>query len=199
ILFDPLGMKDTGYLPATVLKPRIAPTEMQKDGTILRGVVHDPTARYMGGVAGHAGVFSTADDLGKFCQMILDGGDGLFSPATIGKFTSPATPPSQKAVRGLGWDIDSPYSGPRGDLFPVGSFGHTGFTGTSIWIDPFSQTYVVLLANSVHPHQRKAITPLRRSVATIVAASVGYDDRISMASPNNTKTGLDVLEQDGFK
>ena len=80
ILFDPLGMKDTAYLPSPALKSRIAPTEMQKDGVILRGVVHDPTARYMGGVAGHAGVFSTADDLGKFCQMILDGGDGLFQP-----------------------------------------------------------------------------------------------------------------------
>ncbi len=90
ILFDPLGMKETGYLPVAALKPRIAPTETLKDGEILRGVVDDPTARYMGGVAGHAGVFSTADDLGKFCQMILDGGDGLFSPATIQKFTESA-------------------------------------------------------------------------------------------------------------
>jgi CubicO group peptidase (beta-lactamase class C family) len=95
ILFDPLGMKDTTYLPSPALRPRIAPTEMQKDGTILRGVVHDPTARYMGGVAGHAGVFSTADDLGRFCQMILDGGGGFFSPATIRTFTTPATPPNQ--------------------------------------------------------------------------------------------------------
>ena len=134
ILFDPLGMKDSGYLPAAALLPRIAPTEMQPDGKILRGVVHDPTARYMGGVAGHAGVFSTAEDMGKFCQMILDGGDGLFSPAAIRAFTQPATPPDQPIVRGLGWDIQSPYSSVRGDLFPVGSsFGHTGFTGTSIW------------------------------------------------------------------
>ena len=199
ILFNPLGMADTGYLPAASLRPRIAPTERQKDGAILRGVVHDPTARYMGGVAGHAGVFSTADDLAKFCQMILDGGDGIFSPATIAKFTSPASPSNQKAVRGLGWDIDSPYSGPRGDLFPVGSFGHTGFTGTSMWIDPASRTYVILMANSVHPTQRKAITPLRRSVATIAAASIGYDDRAPVAIPQLTKTGLDVLEQDGFK
>jgi uncharacterized protein YbbC (DUF1343 family)/CubicO group peptidase (beta-lactamase class C family) len=199
ILFNPLGMADTGYLPAPSLRPRIAPTEMQKDGTILRGVVHDPTARDMGGVAGHAGIFSTADDLAKFCQMILDGGDGLFSPATIAKFTSPASPPNLKAVRGLGWDIDSPYSGPRGDLFPVGSFGHTGFTGTSMWIDPASRTYVILMSNSVHPAQRKAITPLRRSVATIAAASVSYDDRAAVATPQLTKTGLDVIEQDGFK
>jgi len=195
ILFDPLGMKDTTYLPSPSLKSRIAPTETQKDGVILRGVVHDPTARYMGGVAGHAGVFSTADDLGKFCRMILDGGrsssgEALFSPATITKFTVPATPPNQPVLRGLGWDIQSPYSGVRGTLFPVGSFGHTGFTGTSIWLDPSSRTYVVLLTNSVHPHQRKAITPLRGQVATVVAESVGY---------HGTRTGLDILEQNDFK
>lgn len=199
ILFDPLGMKDTGYLPAESLKSRIAPTEMQKDGTILRGVVHDPTARYMGGVAGHAGVFSTAGDLARFCQMILDGGDGLFSPATIRKFTEPASPPGQPVQRGLGWDIQSPYSGVRGELFPVGSIGHTGFTGTSIWIDPKSQTYVVLLTNSVHPHQRRPITPLRGRIATIVAASVGYESRVAAADRGDTNTGVDVLEQNHFQ
>ncbi len=199
ILFDPLGMKDTAYLPAASLRPRIAPTEMQPDGNILRGVVHDPTARYMGGVAGHAGVFSTADDLARFCQMILDGGDGLFSPATIRRFTTPATPANQPVERGLGWDIQSPYSGVRGDLFPVGSFGHTGFTGTSIWLDPGSQTYVILLTNSVHPHQRKAITPLRGKVATLVAAAVSYEDGSPLNTPQRTLTGLDVLEQNNFK
>ncbi len=192
ILFDPLGMKDTTYLPSPALKSRIAPTEMQKDGTILRGVVHDPTACYMGGVAGHAGVFSTADDLGKFCQMILDGGDGLFDSTTIGAFTRSSAPPNQPILRGLGWDIQSPYSKVRGDLFPVGSFGHTGFTGTSIWLDPASKAYVVLLTNSVHPHERKSITPLRGQVATIVARSVGYE------APG-TRTGLDVLEQNDFR
>jgi uncharacterized protein YbbC (DUF1343 family)/CubicO group peptidase (beta-lactamase class C family) len=195
ILFDPLGMKETGYLPSNTLKPRIAPTEALKDGEILRGVVDDPTARYMGGVAGHAGVFSTADDIGKFCQMILDGGDGLFSPATIQKFTTAQTPVGQPVLRGIGWDIQSPYSGPRGELFPRGSFGHTGFTGTSIWIDPASQTYVVLLTNSVHPHQRKAITPLRGAVATIVAASIGYEK----PGLRQVNTGLDVLEQNKFQ
>jgi CubicO group peptidase (beta-lactamase class C family) len=177
ILIQPLGMKDTGYLPPASLRPRIAPTEMQPDGAVLRGVVHDPRARWMGGVAGHAGLFSTADDLAKFCTMILNGGAGLFAPETIRKFTSPASPADNKVVRGLGWDIDSPYSGTRGDLFPVGSFGHTGFTGTSIWIDPGSRTFVIFLANSVHPHLRPAITPLRRKIATIVAASVGYPSK----------------------
>ncbi len=181
ILFKPLGMKDTRYLPPASWRPRIAPTEMQPDGTVLRGVVHDPRARWMGGVAGHAGLFSTADDLAKFCTMILDGGSGLFAPATIRKFTSPASPPDNPVVRGLGWDINSPYSGTRGDLFPVGSFGHTGFTGTSMWIDPASQTFVIFLANSVHPHLRPPITPLRRKIATIVAASVGYTPRKAAA------------------
>jgi uncharacterized protein YbbC (DUF1343 family) len=196
ILLDPLGMKSSGYLPASSAQKLIAPTEMMKDGKILRGVVHDPTTRYMGGVAGHAGMFSTADDLAKFCQMLLDGGtapDGrrLFAAETIRQFTSRHSPAGQAIQRGLGWDIDSQYSGNRGDLFPVGSFGHTGFTGTSIWIDPASRTYVVLLANSGHPHLRKPITPLRREVATIVAASTGYARRGVM-------TGLDVLVENRF-
>jgi CubicO group peptidase (beta-lactamase class C family) len=195
ILFDPLGMKDTGYLPSAALQPRIAPTETLKNGEILRGIVDDPTARYMGGVAGHAGVFSTADDIGKFCQMILNGGDGLFSPATIHKFTESQTAIGQPILRGVGWDIQSPYSGARGDLFPIGSFGHTGFTGTSIWIDPISETYVVLLTNSVHPHQRKAITPLRGQVATVVAASIGYE----IPGFHDVNTGLDVLELTKFQ
>jgi uncharacterized protein YbbC (DUF1343 family) len=199
ILFDPLGMKETGYLPAASLKPRIAPTEMLKDGTVLRGVVDDPTTRFMGGVAGQAGVFSTADDLGKFCQMILDGGKGLFSTSTIQKFTEPDSPFQQPILRGLGWDIQSPYSGPRGDLFPPTSFGHTGYTGTSIWIDPSSRTYVVLLANSVHPEVRRPITPLRAEVATIVAASVGYEPAAAPSPLSQTSSGLDVLEQNKFQ
>ncbi len=190
ILFEPLGMKDSGYLPAAALRNRIAPTEQQKDGTILRGVVHDPTARYMGGVAGHAGLFSTADDLSKFCQMLLDGGKGLFRPETIRTFTSNAAATTQPIQRGLGWDINSSFSTTRGDLFPIGSFGHTGFTGTSIWIDPASKTYVILLANSVHLHGRKPISPLRGRIATIVASAVGYDAKV--------QTGLDVLAANGF-
>ncbi len=204
ILIDPLGMKESGYLPAAFLRPRIAPTEMQPAGkpdagTIWRGIVHDPTARYMGGVAGHAGLFSTADDLSKFCQMLLDGGDGLFSPVTIRKFSTPASPLGLPGVRGLGWDIDSQYSGNRGELFPAGaSFGHTGFTGTSIWIDPGSRTYVILLANSGHPHLRAAVTPLRRQVATLVAKAVGYlqNEPNSVSLP--TETGLDILAASRF-
>jgi uncharacterized protein YbbC (DUF1343 family)/CubicO group peptidase (beta-lactamase class C family) len=191
-IFLPLGMTDTMFLPPASLMPRIAPTErVDKTSPPLRGVVHDPSTRAMGGVAGHAGLFSTAADLARFAQMMLNGGslDGvrLFSPLTVEKFTAPESPPGQPTLRGLGWDIDSPYSGNRGELFPIGSYGHTGFTGTSIWIDASTRSYVILLANSVHPDARPALTPLRAKVATIVAAALGA------GRTGATLTGLDVL------
>ena len=220
-IYRPLGMQTTMFQPPAQLAPRIAPTERTpKDGPPLLGVVHDPTARNMGGVAGHAGLFSTADDLARYCQMMLNGGqlDGvrLFSPLTIEKFTEPQSPPDQPILRGLGWDIDSPYSGNRGELFPIGSYGHTGFTGTSLWIDPSTKTYVILLANSVHPGARPPVTPLRSKVATIVAAAVGiaargvtltgYNETLSgagvhreVARNGSTRTGLDVLEEQKFQ
>jgi len=220
-VFLPLGMKDTMFQPPASLVPRIAPTERpNKTGVPLRGVVHDPTARNMGGVAGHAGLFSTADDLSRFAQMMIDGGElngaRLFSPLTVTKFTEPQTPPDQPILRGLGWDIDSPYSGNRGELFPIGSFGHTGFTGTSLWIDPSTKTYVILLANSVHPDLRPAITGLRSKVATIVAAAVGIGaqgvtltgyaetqsgagGRREVVHNGETRTGLDVLVAEKFQ
>jgi uncharacterized protein YbbC (DUF1343 family) len=220
-VFLPLGMKETMFLPPASLRPRIAPTERpSKDAAPLRGVVHDPTTRFMGGVAGHAGMFSTADDLARFAQMMLNQGelDGVrfASPLTIAKFTEPQTPPDQSILRGLGWDIDSPFSSNRGELFPIGSFGHTGFTGTSVWIDPATKTYVVLLANSVHPDPRPSIVALRAKVATIAAAGVGitaqhvtttgYNEtnvgagaRREIARNGSTRTGLDVLIDEKFK
>ena len=220
-IFLPLGMKDTMFQPPPALAPRIAPTErVSGDSPPLRGVVHDPTARNMGGVAGHAGVFSTANDLARFAQMMLNGGelDGvrIVSAATVQKFTEPQTPPDQPILRGLGWDVDSPYSGNRGELFPIGSFGHTGFTGTSLWIDPQSQTYVILLANSVHPTGHSSLTALRGKVATIAAAAVGietrgltltgYSETFTAAGVHRevgrnaaTRTGLDVLAERNFQ
>src|SRR5580700_1145255 len=220
-VFLPLGMRETMFQPPVSLIPRIAPTERDgPNGAPLRGVVHDETARYMGGIAGHAGLFSTADDLARFCQMMLREGelDGtrLFSAMTVEKFTTPQSPADQPILRGLGWDIDSPFSGNRGDLFPIGSYGHTGFTGTSIWIDPVSDTYVILLANSVHPFRRPAITGLRSKVATITAAALGIDaPGVALTGYNETisgpglrrevernaptLTGLDVLAADGFQ
>ena len=213
-IFVPLGMSDTMFRPPASLRGRIAPTEIDPaSGLPLRGVVHDPTARYMGGVAGHAGMFTTADDLAKFANMMLGMGSRIFSPLTIRKFTSPETPPDQPVLRGLGWDIDSPYSSNRGELFPIGSYGHTGFTGTSIWIDPSTKSYVILLTNSVHPNRGKNLSPLRARVATIAAAAIGVDapgvsvvgynetDAHSrrMIDPNHTVlTGLDVMEAEKF-
>jgi uncharacterized protein YbbC (DUF1343 family)/CubicO group peptidase (beta-lactamase class C family) len=225
--YQPLGMHDTMFLPPASLSPRIAPTEIDPaTGQPLRGAVHDDTARYMGGVAGNAGVFTTAADLAKFAQMLLDGGqvkgDGgegngirLFSAATVEKFTSPQSPADQPILRGLGWDIDSPYSSNRGELFPIGSYGHTGFTGTSMWIDPFSHSYVIILTNAVHPHRGHSVTSLRSRVATVVAASfgitapsvklTGYNETIvgpglhrEVEPKAEVLTGLDVLARDNF-
>lgn len=220
VVFDPLRMHETTFLPSSDLKTRIAPTELDKHtGQPIRGVVHDDTSRYMGGIAGHAGLFTTADDLAKFAQMMLDHGVAnglqLFSPLTIEKFTTPQTPPDQPILRGLGWDIDSPFSNNRGELFPIGSYGHTGFTGTSIWIDPTSRSYVILLANSVHPHRGKSLTSLRGRIATMAAASfgilapgvslTGYNEAIvgpglhRIVEPKAAvMTGLDVLAEQNF-
>ncbi len=197
-VFAPLGMDDTMFRPPAELRPRIAPTErMQGDEAPLRGVVHDQTARFMGGVAGHAGLFSTAGDLLKFAEMMLGLGElagaRIFSPLGVRKFTSPASPADQPILRGFGWDVDSPYSGNRGDLFPLGSYGHTGFTGTSLWIDPATQTTVILLTSSMHPKRRPPITPLRGKVATITAAALGLDaPGVAIAGYNETLAGAGV-------
>ena len=220
-IYTPLGMKDTGFLPSPALRGRIAPTEIDKaTGAPFRGVVHDPRARFMGGVAGHAGLFTTADDLALYAAMLLGQGQlgsvRVFSPVTVRKFTTPGSPADQPVLRGLGWDIDSPYSSNRGELYPIGSFGHTGFTGTSMWIDPTTDSFVVLLTNVVHPHGIKSLSSLRSRVATTVAATfgsdvpntvalTGYSETISGAGVHRvvarnavTSTGLDILAESGF-
>ena len=218
-IFAPLKMTHTRFLPPAAWRAKIAPTEYDENEHMLRGVVHDPRARRMGGVAGHAGLFSTADDLAKFAQALLNGGGGILSAAAVEKMTSPETPPAAPVLRGFGWDIDSPFSSNRGDLFPVGSFGHTGFTGTSMWIDPTTQTYIILLTNAVHPRGKGNAIALRSKVATEVAAALslttsekealrwksitGYNEAQSasrrMSSRNGVvKTGIDVLEEHGF-
>jgi len=221
-IFEPLGMRDTGFLPSPSLLPRIAPTEIDPDtGQPFRGVVHDPTSRYMGGIAGNAGVFTTADDLAKYAEMMLAMGQRagvrIFNPMTVRKFTEPASPADQPILRALGWDIDSPFSSNRGELYPIGSYGHTGFTGTSMWMDPTTNSFIVLLTNAVHPRRGKSLTSLRSKLATAVAASFGIDvpDSVSLTSYRETitgagvhrvidrdvqtLTGLDVLEQDAFR
>jgi uncharacterized protein YbbC (DUF1343 family) len=185
-IYEPLGMRETAFRPAPTLAARTAPTEFDATtGRVLRGVVHDPTARFMGGVAGHAGLFTTAADLGRYAQAILSG--SLFSAATLQRFTTPATPAGQPVRYGLGFDLDSPYSSPKGELFGAASFGHTGFTGTSLWIDPATKSYWILLTNRVHPRGGPNISPLRRRLGTIIAAAFG-----------GVATGLDVLAAERF-
>lgn len=174
-IYLPLGMKDTGFNPPQEKLGRIAPTEVE-DGVPVRGVVHDPRARRMGGVAGHAGLFITANDLARYAQMMLNLGelDGvrIFQPETVKLMTSVQTPPKIAARRGLGWDIDSGYSGPRGKVFPLGSYGHTGWTGTSLWIDPFSKTFVIFLSNRNHPTEKGSVGALRTTLGTLAAEAV---------------------------
>jgi uncharacterized protein YbbC (DUF1343 family) len=171
-IFRPLGMSDTMFSPPAALIRRVAPTEP----ATLRGVVHDPTARRMGGVAGHAGLFSTANDLAIFCRMLLHGGSigraRVLSPLTVARMTSAATPDGESNVRGLGWDMDSSFSANRGEVLPLGSFGHTGFTGPSIWIDPATRVFVVFMSNRVHPNGRGNVTPVRAKIASVVAAAL---------------------------
>lgn len=175
-IFAPLGMVDSGFLPVAALRPRIAPTERVGDA-LLRGVVHDPTARAMGGVAGHAGLFTTAADLARFCRMILAAGRtpegrAVLSPMSVVELSRVQTTGTDR--RGLGWDIDTRFSAPRGNLFPAGrSFGHTGFTGTSVWIDPGSDSFVIFLSSRLHPHGKGDVADLRRTLGTLAAEAVG--------------------------
>jgi uncharacterized protein YbbC (DUF1343 family) len=244
-IFGPLRMTNTGFRPSATLKSRIAPTEKRRgqlgylgdsaenvgaEGEVwLRGEVHDPTSYRMNGVAGHAGLFSTANDLAIYCQMILNHGSyngvHILAPLTVAEMTRPRLVSSNGATRGLGWDINSSFSTNRGDLFPLGSFGHTGFTGTSMWIDPASDMFVVFLSNRVHPDGKGDVGPLRGRVASIVAGSVTDTVAVERAreqtanyynevvknlekfafrnegagSSTRVLTGIDVLERDNFK
>ncbi len=191
------------------------------DKEMLRGVVHDPTARRMAGVAGHAGLFSTAADLSIFVRMLLNGGTyngvRILSPLAVDRMITPSTPPGERNVRGLGWDMDSSFSANRGELLPIGSFGHTGWTGTSIWMDPVTKMFVVFLSNRNHPDGKGDVTPLRARVATVAASaltgistdllaetmSAGRDFGASSPLPAPAPSvpvlsGIDVLRAEGF-
>ncbi len=216
-IFVPLGMNETGFRPAVALKTRIAPTERRRGQLSylgdtganagpqgdqwLRGEVHDPTAFRMDGVAGHAGLFSTADDLAIFAQMILNGGQykgvRILSPMTVTEMTRPRLVNDQGWTRGLGWDINTSFSTNRGDLFPLGSFGHTGFTGTSIWIDPASETFMIFLSNRVHPDGKGDVGPLRARVASIVAGAVTESESVLKARQNLATYYVDVVKNPG--
>jgi uncharacterized protein YbbC (DUF1343 family)/CubicO group peptidase (beta-lactamase class C family) len=218
-VFAPLKMTHTRYLPPKAWRVKIAPTQYDDHNHMLWGEVHDPTAFRMGGVAGHAGLFSTGDDLAKFAQTLLDGGGSILSPLIVEKMSTAEQPPNATAVRGFGWDIDTPFSTNRGELLPVGSYGHTGFTGTSLWIDPTTKSYIILLTNSVHPRGQGNSIGLRTKVATAVAAALpltveekeklrwesitGYNEaqsggrRVAVRN-GSVRTGIDVLAAHGF-
>ncbi|HEX8911841.1 MAG TPA: exo-beta-N-acetylmuramidase NamZ domain-containing protein [Humisphaera sp.] len=216
-LFGPAAMRASGYLPPEDLKSLAAPTE-QRDGQWMRGEVHDPRAYALGGVAGHAGLFSSADDTARYCRMILNGGtiDGVrvLKPQTVALMTAPRKLPNGTAVRTYGFDCDTPYSGPRGDRFAKGTtFGHTGFTGTSLWIDPVNDCFVVLLTNSVHPDGKGKVLALRRQVGTVAGEALlgpapatrpatGPTTSSTAAKPATAEVpvvpGIDVLAGRGF-
>ena len=222
-IFAPLGMTDCHFrlLEAKGLKKmdRIAPTTEMPDGSVLQGVVHDPTARRMGGVAGHAGLFLTTRDLAQYARMLLGGGElngkRIFKVETVKLMTSVQSPEGLPR-RGLGWDIDSPYAGPRGTLFPVGSYGHTGWTGTRLWIDPFSQTFIIFLSNRNHPSEKGSVIDLQWQLGTLAALAVSEFDFTKVpdalpplvtrftpkpAAPKSgeVQTGLDVLKRENFR
>jgi uncharacterized protein YbbC (DUF1343 family)/CubicO group peptidase (beta-lactamase class C family) len=223
-IFQPLGMRDTHFRPLAASRflgeriglmdasrpplSRIAPTE-RRDDRWLRGEVHDPRAFAVGGVAGHAGVFSTADDLSRYCRMILAGGRlkkvRILSPLGVEAMTRPRFF-GDESLRALGWDVSTAYSRNRGDLFPPGSFGHTGFTGTSLWLDPSSGTYVVFLSSRLHPDGKGDVGRIRGVVSTIAAAAIEADTRraarrLSARVPirREVLAGVDALAADAFR
>lgn len=201
-IFEPLGMRHTGFKPNESLRAQCAPTE-QREGHWMRGEVHDPRAYALGCVAGHAGLFGTADDLLLFARMLLEGGKSatgqqVLKPETIRLMTAPRPVPGGQ--RALGWDVNTSFSRNRGDLFPKGkSFGHTGFTGTSIWIDPESKSAVVFLSNRVHPDGKGNVNRVRNQVATIAARNVGYHTPTTQRDGvGQCLTGIDVLVAENF-
>jgi len=224
-IFQPLGMKNTFFKPKKSLQSCIAPTQYTngKKGRMLCGEVHDPAAYRMEGVAGHAGLFSTAGDLSIFAKMLLEGGTlsgvRILNSSTVEMMTLPQSPPDQKPLRGLGWSIDAPLAANREILLPVGSYGHKGYTGTLIWIDPVSNTFIILLTNRVHPYGKGDAEPVRKQIINLVSRSAGtlsvnqaLTRRPSLApfyKPDNNKrpdntdigkvqTGIDVLKNEGF-
>jgi len=214
-IFGPLGMRDTSFRPRQGLQERIAPCDIQS-GCLRWGEVQDPTAYRMGGVAGDAGVFSTADDLAVFVQMLLDDGQSqgrpILSKEAVLAMRQPQSVPGNSTRRGLGWDIRSPYSRIFNAAFPAGSFGHTGYTGTSIWVDPRSRTYLIILTNRLHPSGKGEVKALRAKIAAVVAAAVPMGPPAAAAAlagvrmsgrgqadgPDRVRPGVEVLAASGF-
>jgi uncharacterized protein YbbC (DUF1343 family) len=204
-LFQPLGMTETGYAPAETLRSRIAPTE-QRDGKWIQGEVHDPRAFELGGIAGHAGLFSTAKDLARYATMML--GKGTFrtegepaaevlSERTVATMTRGYSVSSGQ--RGLGWDRRTGYSSNRGDLLSEMAYGHGGFTGTVLWIDPALDLFYIFLSNRLHPDGKGLVNPLAGQIANAIVGAMRPGWHPYEALPSPVLTGLDALERDGFR
>lgn len=195
-IFEPLGMDDTGYLPDASRRGQAAPTE-RRDDHWMQGEVHDPRAYALGGVAGHAGLFSTAEDLAIYAQMML--GDGkrgavrVLKSETVNRMTTGY--PVSNGLRGLGWDVRSGYSSNRGASFSRRAFGHGGFTGTAIWIDPGLDLTVIFLASRLHPDGKGSVNRLAGRIGTIAADAIQGES----AERESVLTGIDVLVRDGFQ
>ncbi|MDF2697073.1 MAG: hypothetical protein K0S65_5456, partial [Labilithrix sp.] len=187
-IFAPLGMKETGFLPPPELRARAAPTEV-RDGGMILGEVHDPRAFALGGVAGHAGVFSTARDMSRFARAMLEHGaledHRLFGEKIFQRFVTRQDTP--KGGRALGWDVDSTFASHRSTLFSHRAFGHGGYTGTAMWIDPERDLFVIFLSNRVHPDGKGAVNPLVAEIGGLAATAV------------EVKTGIDVLRAESFE
>ncbi len=207
-IFRPLGMRQTGFLPRKALRNRAAATQ-QREGRWMIGEVHDPRAYVMDGVAGHAGLFSTADDLAIYAQMMLQQGRfgeaTILQPETVRRMTAAYEVPGNTSgtpwTRGLGWDKRSPYSSNRGETMTDDAYGHGGFTGTAIWIDPGLDLFVIFLSNRVHPDGKGLVNPLAGEIGTIAANAVCHDQSATAASPADTsavRSGIDVLVDERF-
>jgi uncharacterized protein YbbC (DUF1343 family) len=201
-VFAPLGMSDTGYLPSPERQARCATTE-QRDGGWLRGEVHDPRAWKLGGVAGHAGLFGTATDLARYARALLGGGaleeSRIMAPATLATMVRPVRLP-EGALRGLGWDERSGYSSNRGDLLSPAAFGHSGFTGTSLWIDPGLDLFVIFLSSRLHPDGKGTVNPLAGRIGSVAAGSIVERAAPAAILPDRAVLpGIDVLARDEFR
>jgi uncharacterized protein YbbC (DUF1343 family)/CubicO group peptidase (beta-lactamase class C family) len=234
-IFHPLGMQDTGFIPDKEMRARVAPTELLGDGTMLRGTVHDPFARRMGGWAGHAGLFGTADDLARFAHALLHVASGDAQPnrrqtqparaypllrlATLEQMMARHSPADQAEWRGLGWSVDAPWSPQREALPSFGLIGHTGYTGTGLWIDLLHKQYLIILSNRVHPRGLGDARPLRRQIQALLSTQFPLATAASLSerwpnlaeeagkpatnrTPQATPTvmsGIDVLRKQGYE
>lgn len=207
-IFRPLGLKETGFLPDHDLKLRCATTQTRIDDVgnryWLKGEVHDPRAYELGGIAGHAGLFSTAKDLATYGQMMINGGQyqnvQIFQSKTVATMTKPY--PVSSGFRGLGWDKRTGFSTNRGDLLSPSAFGHGGFTGTVLWMDPEYEFVFVFLSNRVHPNGKGSVNSLAGRIATVAVAAIVSDETRepdSFAQVTQVKTGLDVLVDTEFE